>query len=291
MAYPRFEGSTSGFLPTPRARDAQGLNQRCNQECLEGAVRFGMPLMLPTPNTMDMLPARTGAARDRILHRGRANGMACEQTGNVRESVMMMTPDGYGRYGRFTPAIRVWERTLGRTAPSPTCITRVLRQWVRQLPTEGLTPGWLLCHALTPNRPKGEQWVTMPMRGRVMAIWRQSGDVSALLPLDVWQAIRADRMGEDTVLDADILPQPCVLQAWERLSGRALPASLTYLSPVFVEWMMGLPAGWVTDPEHWRGVEGNHRNMMIRMLGNGVVPRQAAAAIDWCLGLREHLSQ
>lgn len=291
MAYPRFEGSTSGFLPTPRARDANGLNQRCNQECLEGAVRFGMPLMLPTPNTMDMLPARTGAARDRILHRGRANGMACEQTGNVRESVMMMTPDGYGRYGRFTPAIRVWERTLGRTAPSPTCITRVLRQWVRQLPTEGLTPGWLLCHALTPNRPKGEQWVTAPMRERVMAIWRQSGDVSALLPLDVWQAIRADRMGEDTVLDADILPQPCVLQAWERLSGRALPASLTYLSPVFVEWMMGLPAGWVTDPEHWRGVEGNHRNMMIRMLGNGVVPRQAAAAIDWCLGLREHLSQ
>lgn len=291
MAYPRFEGSTSGFLPTPRARDAQGLNQRCNQECLEGAVRFGMPLMLPTPNTMDMLPARTGAARDRILHRGRANGMACEQTGNVRESVMMMTPDGYGRYGRFTPAIRVWERTLGRTAPSPTCITRVLRQWVRQLPTEGLTPGWLLCHALTPNRPKGEQWVTAPMRERVMAIWRQSGDVSALLPLDVWQAIRAGQMGEDTVLDADILPQPCVLQAWERLSGRALPASLTYLSPVFVEWMMGLPAGWVTDPEHWRGVEGNHRNMMIRMLGNGVVPRQAAAAIDWCLGLREHLSQ
>lgn len=291
MAYPRFEGSTSGFLPTPRARDAQGLNQRCNQECLEGAVRFGMPLMLPTPNTMDMLPARTGAARDRILHRGRANGMACEQTGNVRESVMMMTPDGYGRYGRFTPAIRVWERTLGRTAPSPTCITRVLRQWVRQLPTEGLTPGWLLCHALTPNRPKGEQWVTMPMRERVMAIWRQSGDVSALLPLDVWQSIRAGQMGEDTVLDADILPQPCVLHAWERLSGRALPASLTYLSPVFVEWMMGLPAGWVTDPEHWRGVEGNHRNMMIRMLGNGVVPRQAAAAIDWCLGLREHLSQ
>lgn len=291
MAYPRFEGSTSGFLPTPRARDAQGLNQRCNQECLEGAVRFGMPLMLPTPNTMDMLPARTGAARDRILHRGRANGMACEQTGNVRESVMMMTPDGYGRYGRFTPAIRVWERTLGRTAPSPTCITRVLRQWVRQLPTEGLTPGWLLCHALTPNRPKGEQWVTAPMRERVMAIWRQSGDVSALLPLDVWQSIRAGQMGEDTVLDADILPQPCVLQAWERLSGRALPASLTYLSPVFVEWMMGLPAGWVTDPEHWRGVEGNHRNMMIRMLGNGVVPRQAAAAIDWCLGLREHLSQ
>lgn len=291
MAYPRFEGSTSGFLPTPRARDAQGLNERCNQECLEGAVRFGMPLMLPTPNTMDMLPARTGAARDRILHRGRANGMACEQTGNVRESVMMMTPDGYGRYGRFTPAIRVWERTLGRPAPSPTCITRVLRQWVRQLPTEGLVPGWLLRHALMPARPRGEQWVTMPMRERVMAAWRQSGDVSALLPLDVWQAIWADRVGEDTVLDADILPQPCVLQAWERLSGRALPASLTYLSPVFVEWMMGLPAGWVTDPEHWRGVAGNHRNMMIRMLGNGVVPRQAAAAVDWCLGLREHLSQ
>jgi DNA (cytosine-5)-methyltransferase 1 len=44
------------------------------------------------------------------------------------------------------------------------------------------------------------------------------------------------------------------------------------LSPAFVEWMQGLPAGWVT------GVPGPTRNHMLTMLGNGVVPQCAAAA-------------
>jgi DNA (cytosine-5)-methyltransferase 1 len=37
--------------------------------------------------------------------------------------------------------------------------------------------------------------------------------------------------------------------------------------------MMGLPAGWVTD------VPGVTRNDALRLLGNGVVPQQAAAAV------------
>jgi DNA (cytosine-5)-methyltransferase 1 len=45
------------------------------------------------------------------------------------------------------------------------------------------------------------------------------------------------------------------------------------LSPRFVEWMMGLPAGWVTE------VPGVDRNDALRLLGNGVVPQQAAAAV------------
>lgn len=46
------------------------------------------------------------------------------------------------------------------------------------------------------------------------------------------------------------------------------------LSPVFVEWMMGLPAGHVTSPEI-----GLSRVQQLRALGNGVVPQQAAHAI------------
>ena len=45
------------------------------------------------------------------------------------------------------------------------------------------------------------------------------------------------------------------------------------LSPAFVEWMMGLPAGWVTD------VPGLTRNDQLKALGNGVVPQQATAAL------------
>ena len=44
------------------------------------------------------------------------------------------------------------------------------------------------------------------------------------------------------------------------------------LNPRFVEWMMGLPAGWVTDLDL-------SRTQQLKMLGNGVVPQQAALAI------------
>lgn len=40
---------------------------------------------------------------------------------------------------------------------------------------------------------------------------------------------------------------------------------------------MGLPAGHVTD------VPGLTRNAMLKALGNGVVPQQAAAALRWLL--------
>ena len=52
------------------------------------------------------------------------------------------------------------------------------------------------------------------------------------------------------------------------------------LSARFVEWMMGLPAGWVTD----RDVT---RNEALKMLGNGVVPAQAAHALRVMLARAE----
>ena len=55
------------------------------------------------------------------------------------------------------------------------------------------------------------------------------------------------------------------------------------LSARFAEWMMGWPEGWVTDlinPEPRRKVEGTvSRSAALKMVGNGVVPQQAAAAL------------
>lgn len=45
------------------------------------------------------------------------------------------------------------------------------------------------------------------------------------------------------------------------------------LSPAFVEWMMCLPDGWVTDLPI-------ARTNQLKILGNGVVPPQAAHAFD-----------
>ena len=46
------------------------------------------------------------------------------------------------------------------------------------------------------------------------------------------------------------------------------------LSPRFVEWMMGLPDGWVTN------TPGITRSAALKALGNGVVPHQAALALE-----------
>lgn len=62
---------------------------------------------------------------------------------------------------------------------------------------------------------------------------------------------------------------------WEHILGRPAPSPVDQrgrLAPAFVEWMMGLPAGWVTD------VPGIPRNAQLKALGNGVVPQQGAAA-------------
>ena len=63
---------------------------------------------------------------------------------------------------------------------------------------------------------------------------------------------------------------------WEQVLGVAAPDpkdAKGRLAPEFVEWMQGLPAGWVTD------VPGLSRNDVLRILGNGVVNQQCAAAL------------
>jgi DNA (cytosine-5)-methyltransferase 1 len=62
---------------------------------------------------------------------------------------------------------------------------------------------------------------------------------------------------------------------WEPIVGRVAPNPTDNerrLNPEFVEFMMGLPEGWVTGPLVNRGAA-------LKALGNGVVPQQAAAAI------------
>jgi len=62
---------------------------------------------------------------------------------------------------------------------------------------------------------------------------------------------------------------------WERVIGRLAPepTDKTGVAPEFVEWMMGLPEGWVTDLDLPRAAQ-------LKMLGNGVVPQQAALALE-----------
>lgn len=69
------------------------------------------------------------------------------------------------------------------------------------------------------------------------------------------------------------------LARWEQALGRRAPQPLLIgrrgqpvLAPEFVEFLMGLPVGWVTGL-------AISRTAQLRLLGNGVVPAQAAHAI------------
>lgn len=144
------------------------------------------------------------------------------------------------------------------------------------------------------------------------------GDLAALRYDTVWQCVRASDAGaphgRDRIFlvaaDADrsgleglrelhapagevqVAPYPRRLVAkqwgrfadaiarWTPLVARGHPPVLDGYgdhSPRFVEWMMGLPAGWVT-------ASGISRTDQLRLLGNGVVPRQAALALSLITG-------
>jgi DNA (cytosine-5)-methyltransferase 1 len=83
-------------------------------------------------------------------------------------------------------------------------------------------------------------------------------------------------------------PYRPAVERWERVLGRVAPAPTETsakggqrLSPAFVEWMMGYPAGWVCD------VPGITRNDQLKILGNSVVPQQGAHALRRLLAMRE----
>jgi DNA (cytosine-5)-methyltransferase 1 len=85
--------------------------------------------------------------------------------------------------------------------------------------------------------------------------------------------------GHSRPADVEWGPYAGAIRRWEHAIGRRAPRPTEpgsqggeRLSSRFVEWMMGLPAGWVCD------VPGLTRNEQLKMLGNGVVPQQAILA-------------
>ncbi|MBT2396663.1 DNA cytosine methyltransferase [Streptomyces sp. ISL-100] len=88
----------------------------------------------------------------------------------------------------------------------------------------------------------------------------------------------ADRRHSPALWWGDYLP---AIRRWEDATGRPAPPPTVpgtrRLSAEFVEWMMGLPSGWVT------AIEGLTRAAQLHLLGNSVVPQQAALALDLLL--------
>ncbi len=91
----------------------------------------------------------------------------------------------------------------------------------------------------------------------------------------------SDRAGHQTGSVGEIAwgRYEAAIRRWERLTGRLAPYPVELgtkgqprLAPVFSEWLMGLPRGFVTSLDLPYGAQH-------RALGNGVLPQQAARAL------------
>ena len=140
------------YFPTPQARDGMAGGQHPDIRRAGGhavgmpdiGIELGELAHLPTPNTMDHLPAREGEAREKQLRRGDINGSRRTSMGNLREDVIH--PGDGGIYGRYEPVVRRWEQATGTAAPAPTEINRngkphlniEFAEWMM-----GLPKGWV----------------------------------------------------------------------------------------------------------------------------------------------------
>lgn len=92
---------------------------------------------------------------------------------------------------------------------------------------------------------------------------------------------------------ADLGPYAPAVARWETIIGRTAPPPTEpgkdgrpRLNPAFVEHMMGLPAGHVTNP-----TIGLTRAQQLKALGNGVVPQQAALALRLLLNVADPVTR
>lgn len=251
------------LLPTPMTSDTHGsspadLNRKSPQ------LR-AIDQLLPTPNTMDGLPAREGEAMERQLRRGEGENASRRTTmGNLREDILQtVDPDVFKRELLPTPkaadGIMATPSTSGRPVEKSTHLGTIAM----------LQPGHLEHRRDEPKLPTTRA-TDAPNWGQYEPAIRR------------WEAINGSAPA----------PTEPNTKGKHRLSAR------------FAEWMMGLQPGWVTGetadqhrarlqqrlerrdprPVGMRGSlarwdPGIKRNDQLKAIGNGVVPQQAIMAL------------
>lgn len=110
----------------------------------------------------------------------------------------------------------------------------------------------------------------------------ESSSVSTDADSEGWQGPESEERrelfaGSDAAasVDFDWGKYTLAVRRWESMFERLAPYPSfdRQLNPHFVEWMMGLPDGWVTGL-------GLSRTRQLKVLGNGVVPMQAYLALN-----------
>lgn len=147
-------------FPTPKAADGIMGRPRTTGRPIEKSTHLGtIVTLLPTPNTMDSLPAREGEARERQLRRGDPNGPRRKSMGNLREDIVSIDLDGAAeimasKFGPYAEAVQRWENAT-RPAPDPTQpntkgkpqLAAPFAEWMM-----GLPEGWVTSPAIGLSR-------------------------------------------------------------------------------------------------------------------------------------------
>jgi hypothetical protein len=259
-------------LPTPTVSDQYTANLTSTQQS-EGSLHsvslaqvFHRTDLFPTPNTMDSLPARSGEARERNLHRGGSTSRRTS-SGNLREDVVYLLPKT-----ELLPTpntmehreIKTPEQIAELKAKSPGGYRNLRESVVNELfPTPKALDGVKGNLKTSQERLDSGHQVDLPN----IAI-----DLLTT-PATNWGKFEpAIRRWEETIdRPAPEPTKPDGKEGNHRLSSK------------FTEWMMGLPDGWITDI-------GLKRNDELKACGNGVVPQQAELALS-LLGIKEILER
>ena len=138
-------GQFMEMFPTPTAQAAKhGSTPDTGSNTPMGANLWDLPHVLPTPTTRDHKDGTAEHERDGVV-----------QTDTVARAVFNSGEVTETNWGKFEPAIRRWERTIGRPAPSPTKpdgkdgnhrLSSRFTEWMM-----GLPDGWITDVGLTRN--------------------------------------------------------------------------------------------------------------------------------------------
>jgi DNA (cytosine-5)-methyltransferase 1 len=157
---------------------------------------------------------------------------------------------------------------------------RGTRNWTAgRTPGKKFSPGktltdiaWLLPTPAASNPNDGESLESWEARRQRNLAKKINGNGQGT-PLSI--AVRKAALGPERWVTSDGVDYGPAIRRWEAILGRPAPEPTEpgvrgnrRLTPLFVEWLMGLPEGWVTGL-------GLPRAQQLKILGNGVVTRQA----------------
>jgi DNA (cytosine-5)-methyltransferase 1 len=240
--------------------------------------------LLPTPNTMEHLPPRTGEARERQLHRGNSTSRR-SSSGNLREDILELLPTpALGHIRNYDEPVEDYLArrkkmedgeykgmpgvSLGvalRMELMPTPIVRDYKDGSAEVLRDGQVQTDTVARAIFNS---GEVLLGTPRTSSA------NGATSSQIAAGAPKA----RL-EDQVHTTWGKFEPAI-HRWEKVIHRSAPEPTKpdgkegshRLSSRFTEWMMGLPDGWITDV-------GLSRVDELKACGNGVVPQQAELAL------------